>query len=118
MPTALSMEMRLEEKGGLPLEMFVLRSQNLKKRAPNSCKGRVRCSKFLVMLIKAQHVLENFEHNEHWEHGTTWLINTKLNVDRDWQWYINILSWCRVNWGIKIVLSTNNFKTVFKNLEK
>lgn len=53
MPTALSMEMRLEEKGGLPLEMFVLRSQNLKKRAPNSCKGRVRCSKFLVMLIKA-----------------------------------------------------------------
>lgn len=52
MAPVLSMEMRLEEKGGLLLEMFVLCSQNLKKQIPDSSKQKVECSKLLVMLIK------------------------------------------------------------------
>lgn len=26
--------------------------------------------------------LENFEHNEHWEHSITWLINIELSAER------------------------------------
>lgn len=92
MAPVLSMEMRLEEKGGLPLEMFVLCSQNLKKQIPNSSKQKVECSKLLVMLIKVQRPLENFDRNEHCQHGTAWLSNFKLNVDGDWHCYINTLS--------------------------
>ena len=35
--------------------------------------------------------MENFDHNEHSEHGTAWLTNIKLNVDRDWHFYSNTL---------------------------
>ena len=34
--------------------------------------------------VRVYSPVENFDHNEHCEHGAAWLANIKLNVDRDW----------------------------------
>lgn len=69
MAPAFSVELRLEENSDLLLGMFALCRQSPKKQTPNSYRGKVERSALLAMLIKVYHSLENFEHNEHWEHG-------------------------------------------------
>lgn len=52
MTSALSIEMKIEEKHNLPSEMFVSCRDIPKKQIPNSNKGEVECPELLVMLIE------------------------------------------------------------------
>lgn len=83
--------MSLAEKGGLPLEMFVLCRSSLKKQVSNSYKGKVECSEVFVMLIEVCILWRTWNLMNIGNVGPAWLININVNADGERDCYINSL---------------------------